>query len=90
MALDGALRRCPLLAVLALRRTGRLAIAAWLYSVPGLRCNPSGQNHIHFPQFITCGYLAVAANVSVLHSFGESTNARSLNDSPAGGSVTLS
>ncbi|MDB5953132.1 MAG: hypothetical protein JWR65_4987 [Massilia sp.] len=41
MALVGALRRCPLLAVLALRRNGRLAIAAWLYSVPGLRCNPA-------------------------------------------------
>jgi hypothetical protein len=48
MALEGALRRCPPLAVLALRRNGRLAIAAWLYSVPGLRCNPSHQNHIHF------------------------------------------
>jgi hypothetical protein len=41
--------------VLALRRAGRLAIAAWLYSVPGLRCNPSGQNHIHFHNLFRSG-----------------------------------
>jgi hypothetical protein len=30
-------------------------IAAWLYSVPGLRCNPSGQNHIHFHNLFLVG-----------------------------------
>jgi hypothetical protein len=55
MALTGALLRCPLLAVLALRRNGRLAIAAWLYSVPGLRCNPSSQNHIHSHNLLRVG-----------------------------------
>jgi hypothetical protein len=73
MALVGALRRCPPLAAaaadrLALRRAGRLAIAAWLYSVPELRCNSawlysvpelrcnsSGQNHIHFHNLFPVG-----------------------------------
>jgi hypothetical protein len=30
-------------------------IAAWLYSVPGLRCNPSGQNHIHLHNLLRVG-----------------------------------
>ena len=55
MALVGALRRCAPLAVLALQRAGRRAIAAWLYSAPGLRCNPSGQNHIHFHNLFQVG-----------------------------------
>jgi hypothetical protein len=43
--------------VLTLRRNGRLAIAAWLYAVPGLRCNPFGQNHIHFHNLFRVGTL---------------------------------
>ena len=31
------------------------ALRAWLYSVPGLRGNPSGQNHIHFHNLFRVG-----------------------------------
>jgi hypothetical protein len=60
MALAGALRRCPSHGKCS--HCGgvgawRLAIAAWLYAVPGLRCDPFGQNHIRFHNLFRVGTL---------------------------------